>query len=88
MVDEDIDEYYKFFDYSGPVLTVASSGEIKEILNSIKTLRSLMEELLSNNEKYKEIAKKLAPHNDIFFIGRKVDYALAQEESLNLKEIS
>ncbi len=65
-----------------------SSSEIKEILNSVRTLPSQMEELLGNDEKYKEIAEKLAPHNDIFFIGRKVDYALAQEGSLKLKEIS
>ncbi len=65
-----------------------SSDEIKKILASIRTLPSQMQELLNNKDKYKEIAEKLASHNDIFFIGRKVDYALAQEGSLKLKEIS
>ncbi len=65
-----------------------STHEIKEILNSIRTLPSQMQELLSNEGEYKTIAEKLASHNDIFFIGRKVDYALAQEGSLKLKEIS
>lgn len=62
--------------------------EIKEILESVRKLPSQMEELLSKDEEYKEIAKELAKYNDIFFIGRKVDYALSMEGSLKLKEIS
>lgn len=65
-----------------------SKKEIIEIQESIKTIPSYMEELLANDEEYKEIAKELAKHNDIFFIGRKVDYALAEEGSLKLKEVS
>ncbi len=65
-----------------------SSQEMKEILNSVRSLPSQMEELLSNDERYRKIAERLSCHNDIFFIGRKVDYALAQEGSLKLKEIS
>lgn len=65
-----------------------SSQEIKDILNSVRSLPSQMEELLSDEERYRKIAEKLSCHNDIFFIGRKVDYALAQEGSLKLKEIS
>lgn len=62
--------------------------EIKEILKDVKMLPNYMEELLSNNESYKKIAEKLVNHNDVFFIGRGVDYALAMEGSLKLKEIS
>lgn len=63
-------------------------NEIKEILESVRKLPNQMEELLSKDDEYKEIAEELAKHNDIFFIGRKVDYALAMEGSLKLKEIS
>ena len=63
-------------------------NEIKEILESVRKLPNQMEELLSKDDEYKQIAEELAKHNDIFFIGRKVDYALAMEGSLKLKEIS
>lgn len=67
---------------------IIDKNEIKEILESVRKLPSQMEELLSKDDEYKEIAEELAKHNDIFFIGRKVDYALAMEGSLKLKEIS
>ena len=62
--------------------------EIKELLKDIKNIPNYMTELLDNNEYYKEIAEVIKGNNDIFFIGRGVDYALAMEGSLKLKEIS
>ena len=59
-----------------------------EILKDFKVIPALMDELLQNEDYYKEIANGLIEHNDIFFIGRGIDYALAQEGSLKLKEIS
>ena len=50
-----------------------------------------MDNLLVNkllNFNYQEIAKKIAKHHDVFFIGRLIDYYLALEGSLKLKEIS
>ena len=37
---------------------------------------------------HEKIANDIKDYNDVFFIGREVDYALAQEGSLKLKEIS
>lgn len=62
--------------------------KLDEILKDIKLIPSYMEKLLSNKTLYEKIADNLLKHNDIFFIGRKVDYALALEGSLKLKEIS
>lgn len=62
--------------------------EIKELLKDIKNIPNYMTELLDNNEYYKEIVETIKGNNDIFFIGRGVDYALAMEGSLKLKEIS
>ena len=45
-----------------------------------------MEEVL--NYDYVKIAKKIHKQNDIYFLGRKVDYMIALEASLKLKEIS
>ena len=62
--------------------------EIKEILQDVKKLPDYMQELLNDRELYKKIANDIKCYNDVFFIGREVDYALAQEGSLKLKEIS
>ena len=62
--------------------------EIKQILKDVKALPSYMEYLLQDSDKYRQIAENIKDYNDIFFIGRGVDYALAQEGSLKLKEIS
>lgn len=43
---------------------------------------------LINKDIYKQIADKIYQKNDIFFIGRMIDYYLALEGSLKLKEIS
>lgn len=60
--------------------------KLKEILLSIKELPDLMENVINYN--YKNIANKLYESNDIYFIGRGIDYNLAMEGSLKLKEIS
>ncbi len=67
---------------------IIDKSEIKEILSDVKALPSYMEELLNNTKEYERIADYLVKHNDVFFIGRGVDYALSMEGSLKLKEIS
>lgn len=67
-----------------------SNEEIKSVLKSIKELPVQIDKLLDQKycEQYKEIAQTLYNKNDIFFIGRGIDYALCMEGSLKLKEIS
>ena len=60
--------------------------EIEEILKDIKELPNKIKKLIDND--YKEIAKKIYQNENIFFIGRGIDYALCMEGSLKLKEIS
>lgn len=62
--------------------------EMLDILRDVKKLPDYIEELLNRRDEYKKIAEEIKDYNDIFFIGRGVDYALAQEGSLKLKEIS
>ncbi len=64
--------------------------ETNNIIESIKTLPTKIESLLTE-EKIKEIkniANKLYQKEDMYFIGRNVDYALCMEGALKLKEIS
>lgn len=59
-----------------------------ELKNDILLLPSKLEEVLKNTDKIKEFAKKIYKEKDVFFIGRGIDYSVAQEGSLKLKEIS
>ena len=61
---------------------------IRNFISDLKELPIIMEEVLSREDEFKEIAKDIYKENDIFFIGRGIDYALAMEGSLKLKEIS
>lgn len=61
--------------------------EVVHINHEIKQLPQLMQMLVTSKD-YQPIAKKMHTHNNAFFIGRGLDYALCQEGSLKLKEIS
>lgn len=74
-------------------LTIASKNELLnkdeklEILKEIKLLPNKIEQLI-NTDNYKKIAEEIYKDDDIFFLGRGIDYAIALEGSLKLKEIS
>ena len=61
---------------------------LNTFLKDLNKLPVLMQEILNNYEEYENIAKEIYDKNDIFFIGRAIDYALCMEGSLKLKEIS
>ena len=60
--------------------------EIKTILKDIKELPVNIEKTI--NKDYTNISSKIYENENIFFIGRGIDYALCMEGSLKLKEIS
>ena len=78
------------FNIESKIVNNISNEEIKNVLKSIKELPVQIDKLLNQQycEQYKEIAETLYDKNDIFFIGRGIDYALCMEGSLKLKEIS
>ncbi|MEG0470539.1 MAG: glutamine--fructose-6-phosphate transaminase (isomerizing) [Longicatena sp.] len=61
--------------------------EAKRISKEIQELPAIMDDLI-HNEQYAILAKKITDHNNVFFIGRGLDYSLSMEGSLKLKEIS
>ena len=61
---------------------------LKNILKNLKESPKYVEKVLADEEKYFEIAKRIYKDEDIFFIGRGIDYAMSMEGSLKLKEIS
>ena len=58
----------------------------KVLLNNLNEISNLINKILETN--IKDIAKSIYKNNNIFFIGRGIDYALCMEGSLKLKEIS
>jgi len=65
------------------------NNKISNQENIIKDYNNISNELAKLvNTDYKEIAKNIYNKNDIFFLGRNIDYALMLEGSLKLKEIS
>jgi len=63
-------------------------NDIRNFMTNLKELPIIMQEVLDREEEYINIAKDIYKENDIFFIGRGIDYALSMEGSLKLKEIS
>lgn len=59
-----------------------------DVLDSITKLPKLVEETLKCEEKVKALSHKYYNNKDMYFIGRGIDYAVAREGSLKLKEIS
>lgn len=65
-----------------------STEEIEEIKTAMMELPEKAEEVLKNKETVQKFTAKTYMHKDMFFIGRGLDYAVALEGSLKLKEIS
>lgn len=63
-----------------------TNNKSKEILDTIKDIPNILE--TSVNMDYKNIANEIYQNQNIFFIGRGIDYAISMEGSLKLKEIS
>lgn len=74
--------------YLGQLKGVVSEAEAKVIVDALYALPESTIRILSEENKYKEIAEKYKDKKDIFFIGRGFDWAVALEGSLKLKEIS
>ena len=60
----------------------------KEYLEDLRTIPGQLKILLDKTGFHKKMADKVYKKNDVFFIGRKIDYASCLEGSLKLKEIS
>ncbi len=73
---------YVLYTHAGPEIAVASTKELlKASVEAVNASLSLKEEI-------KELSHALTEKEDLFFIGRGIDYALSCEGSIKLKEIS
>ncbi len=67
--------------------TIAKS-EYRSILRELRELPETLETVLADKENIQYLAYQHFNNEDMFFIGRNIDYALSLEGSLKLKEIS
>ncbi|MEG1203892.1 MAG: glutamine--fructose-6-phosphate transaminase (isomerizing) [Clostridia bacterium] len=58
------------------------------IFNEFKNIEKVLTNTIKNQNEYKKIADCIYKNDDLFFIGRGIDYAISMEGSLKLKEIS
>jgi len=80
--------FYLFGIYLAQTLGTVEQPAISEILAAMQQLPEQVEAVLEQAAVLKQVAESVAVHKNLFFIGRGVDYAVAQEGSLKLKEIS
>ena len=74
--------------YFAQVLELIDSKTLDEFRKEILSLPSKVEDVLKTNDEMKNLAKDIYNVKDAFFIGRGIDYPVAMEGSLKLKEIS
>ena len=72
----------------GDILGTVDLDTYTAMVRGIEALPAQMEKILSDTADVRAAARELAGHDQVFFIGRNLDYALSLEGSLKLKEIS
>ena len=65
-----------------------SEEEYFNMIDQLKEMPAKVEKVLECDELVKEIADEIKDKNDMFYLGRGLDFALAMEGSLKIKEIS
>ncbi len=58
------------------------------LLAELQALPKKIDDILDEKERIRQVAERFAQANDAFFLGRNIDYAVAMEGSLKMKEIS
>ncbi len=76
------------FYYMSMLLLKAQGKDVKTFDKTLRSLPSLAESVIDKAKNIREFAGKFSHVQDMFFLGRNLDYAVALEGSLKLKEIS
>ncbi|WP_027093291.1 glutamine--fructose-6-phosphate transaminase (isomerizing) [Cohnella thermotolerans] len=80
--------FYAFALHLARVRDTLPDEEIGPIVLALSRLPDQVASILERAEEIRSYAEEIAGHEHLFFIGRGMDYAVAQEGSLKLKEIS
>ncbi len=79
---------YLFGVYAAKIKGSCDEKLIKELTEELSHLHEKVNEVLKLKPQLDELSKEYFSRDSIFFIGRNIDYAVALEGSLKLKEIS
>ena len=74
--------------YMAEIRKTQTPERVRELISMLKKLPAQVSETLSDVEPIKTFAKRYGFNEDVFYIGRALDYAVALEGSLKLKEVS
>ena len=74
--------------YMAQISNSIPAEEIKRLINLLKKIPAQISETLSDVEPIKTFAQMYGFNDDVFYIGRSLDYCVALEGALKLKEIS
>jgi len=74
--------------YMGGLRDTISAERTQELIEGLRNLPSQVQHILEDVEPIKTFAQQYGFNEDVFFIGRSLDYAVALEGALKLKEIS
>ncbi len=74
--------------YMGTLKGSLAQEKVEQLCRELRNLPGQVHELLEDVEPIKTFAQQYGFNEDVFFIGRSLDYAVALEGSLKLKEIS
>lgn len=72
----------------GKYREIIDGNRYTSLIEEMETLPEKMERVLSDKERIQWFASKYANAQDMYFIGRGIDYAVSLEGSLKMKEIS
>lgn len=80
--------FYLFGLHLAKTLGTKDEEYIRSTVDALKQLPDQVQRILDQAESIKQYAEDISKHNNMFFIGRGVDYHVSMEGSLKLKEIS
>lgn len=79
---------YLFTLHSAKILNTITKKEAKEIINNLQKLPEIIKETLKLEKDIKNNVKNYYSSKDILYLGRGINYPIALEGALKLKEIS
>ncbi|BCU80444.1 glutamine--fructose-6-phosphate aminotransferase [isomerizing] [Polycladomyces abyssicola] len=74
--------------YFARIRGTRAESELADIVTALQQLPEKADQVLGNTTAIQQFAQEIARHEDLFFLGRGLDYAVALEGSLKLKEIT
>ncbi|MBO5060777.1 MAG: glutamine--fructose-6-phosphate transaminase (isomerizing) [Clostridia bacterium] len=80
--------FYLFAIHLAELKNTVRQSELDDMKNELLHLDEVVSDILKSDDEIKKLAADIAGERDIYFLGRGLDYFVAMEASLKLKEIS